>query len=194
VSAEPRPPGPVDTAGSGAPVPADGLDVRPEPYDSPVAQAFVTALNHEMDERYAADDAGGGDHPEVAARWRVRPEQVTPPYGVFLLAVFDGRPVGSGALRPLIGGPSGVAEVKRMYTAPGARRRGVSRAVLARLEAEAAALGYRRVQLETGARQPEAIALYELAGYHRITPYGQYAGDALSVCFAKDLPPEPRTS
>jgi GNAT superfamily N-acetyltransferase len=189
VSAEQRPPGPVDTARPGSSAPSDGLDVRPEPYDSAVAQAFVTALNDEMDERYASDDAGGVDDPAVAERWRVRPEQVTPPQGVFVLAVLDGRPAGSGALRPLIGGPPGVAEVKRMYTAPHARRRGVSRVVLARLEAEAVALGYRRVQLETGARQPEAIALYERAGYHRITPYGQYAGDTLSVCFAKDLPP-----
>jgi GNAT superfamily N-acetyltransferase len=189
VSAEPRPPGPVEAGGLEAPSPSDGLEVRPEPYDSPVARAFVTALNDEMEERYAGDDDGGGDDPTVAERWRVRPEQVTPPQGVFLLAVLAGRPAGSGALRPLIGGPPGVAEVKRMYTAPHARRRGVSRAVLARLEAQAVALGYRRVQLETGARQPEAIALYERAGYHRITPYGQYAGDVLSVCFAKDLPP-----
>ena len=59
------------------------------------------------------------------------------------------------------------------------RRRGISRAILARLEAEAAGLGYRRLQLETGLRQPEAIALYESAGYHRIPDYGQYAGDEL---------------
>ena len=64
-----------------------------------------------------------------------------------------------------------------------------SRALLARLESEAAALGYRRLQLETGLRQPEAIALYESAGYHRIPSYGQYEGDELSVCFAKELEP-----
>lgn len=59
--------------------------------------------------------------------------------------------------------------------------------MLARLEHHAVALGYRRLQLETGHRQPEAIALYESAGYHRIPSFGQYAGDKLSVCFAKDL-------
>ncbi len=59
--------------------------------------------------------------------------------------------------------------------------------MLARLEPHAVALGYRRLQLETGHRQPEAIALYESAGYHRIPSFGQYAGDELSVCFAKDL-------
>jgi GNAT superfamily N-acetyltransferase len=59
--------------------------------------------------------------------------------------------------------------------------------LVARLESEAAALGYGRLQLETGLRQPEAIALYESAGYHRIPSYGQYEGDELSVCFAKDI-------
>ncbi|HKX71843.1 MAG TPA: GNAT family N-acetyltransferase, partial [Acidimicrobiales bacterium] len=85
------------------------------------------------------------------------------------------------------GGATATGEIKRMYTAPAARRRGVSRALLARLETEAVRLGYRRLQLETGDRQPEAIALYESAGYGHIPTYGQYAGDELSVCFAKDL-------
>jgi putative acetyltransferase len=74
-----------------------------------------------------------------------------------------------------------------MYTSPSARRRGVGRAVLARLECEAVALGYRRVQLETGLRQPEAMALYEASRYHRIPNYGMYATSELSACFAKDL-------
>ena len=59
--------------------------------------------------------------------------------------------------------------------------------MLARLEAEAAALGYRWVQLETGTRQPEAIALYEATGYARIAPYGQFEEHELTVCFGKDL-------
>ncbi len=81
-----------------------------------------------------------------------------------------------------------VAEIKRMYTSPSARRRGVSRAVLARLESEAIRLGYRRLQLETGLRQPEAMALYEASGYHRVPNYGMYAASDLSVCFGKDIP------
>lgn len=104
-----------------------------------------------------------------------------------MLARLTGEPVGCGGVRPLRGGPPGVAEIKRMYTAPSARRRGVSRAILARLEREAAALGYHRLQLETGVRQPEAIRLYESAGYDRVAGFGQYEGDELSVCFAKDL-------
>ncbi|HEY8523999.1 MAG TPA: GNAT family N-acetyltransferase [Acidimicrobiales bacterium] len=163
-----------------------GLVVRPEPYDSPVARRLAAALEAELDERYAGDPDPCGT-PELMAVWGVRPEQVVPPAGTFLVAWLDREPVGCGAVRPMITGEPGVAEVKRMYTAPSARRRGVSRAVLTALEDAARRLGYRRLQLETGVRQPEAIALYESAGWHRIPAYGQYAADPLSVCFAKDL-------
>jgi GNAT superfamily N-acetyltransferase len=177
-------------SGAGAAGPST-LEVTAEPFDGPVGQALVTELMADLDDRYGfvADGIVEGDRPEVVAHFMVRPEQVTPPAGVFLVARLDGEPVGCGALRRLVGGPAEVGEIKRMYTAPVARRRGVSRALLRALEVEAAALGYRRVQLETGLRQPEAIAMYEAEGYHRIPSFGQYAGDELSVCFAKDLSP-----
>jgi GNAT superfamily N-acetyltransferase len=180
---------------SGAhPAPAGGDDtIAPtlavEPLDGPAGRALVAALIHDLDERYAADGPGDGDNPEMIGRFLVRPHQVVPPVGAFVVARIGGEPVACGALRALVDGTPGVAEVKRMYTAPGARRRGLSRTILRRLEAEARALGYRRMQLETGLRQPEAIALYEAEGYHRIPTYGQYASDDLSVCFAKDLAP-----
>jgi GNAT superfamily N-acetyltransferase len=163
------------------------LVVRPEPLDTEVSQRLVAELMADLDARYGADTGAVGDTPEVMALWAVRPEQVRPPLGVFLVAWLDGEPAGCGAVRPLRGAPPGIGEVKRMYTAPRARRRGVSRAILARLECEAAQLGYRRLQLETGLRQPEAIALYDSSGWYRIPTFGQYEGDELSVCFAKDL-------
>lgn len=179
----------MSSAGGAAyPLPDPALDVTRVPFDSPMAQALVAALMSDLDQRYAEDFADGDD-PDVAAHFTVRAEQVTPPAGVFLVARLDGVPVGCGAVRPVTGGAAGVAEIKRMYTSPAARRRGISRALLARLESEAAALGYRRLQLETGLRQPEAIALYVSAGYHRIPSYGQYEGHELSVCFAKELEP-----
>lgn len=174
---------------TGAP-PVPGLVVvEPEPYDSHAATALVADLSAEIEIRYAADVGEDGDDPEEAAAWTVRPEQVSPPAGVFLVARIDGMPVGCGALRPALDDAPGLAEVKRMYTRPEARRRGVSRAILARLEDAARAFGYGRIQLETGIRQPEAMTLYEAAGYHRIPPYGQYREDPLSVCYAKDLHP-----
>ncbi len=181
---------------------ASGVIVEPEPFDAPVARALVAALMDDLDDRYAADGPADGDHHEVSGAWAVRRGQVTPPHGVFVVAYLAGQAVGCGAIRPLVEDSTGhlvpdlrltpdcrpgVGEIKRMYTVPAARRQGVSRALLARLETEAVGLGYRRLQLETGDRQPEAIALYEWAGYHRIPTYGQYEGDELSVCFAKDL-------
>ena len=148
----------------------------------------MAGLAADVEIRYA-DVAGDGDDPEEGAAWTVRPEQVMPPAGVFLIARIDGAPVGCGALRPALDGTAGLAEVKRMYTRPEARRRGVSRAILAGLEDAARAFGYRRIQLETGTRQPEAMTLYETAGYHRIPPYGEFRDDPLSVCYAKHLHP-----
>jgi GNAT superfamily N-acetyltransferase len=157
--------------------------VRPEPYDSPMVRALVDAMIADIEERYAS--TGEADDPE--AEWALDSDDVTPPRGVFLVAYLDAEAVGCGAIRPLPSAGPHVAEVKRMYTTPRARRRGASRAILRRLETEALRLGYRRLQLETGLRQPEAIALYESAGYQRIANYGYYASSPLSMCFAKDL-------
>lgn len=102
----------------------------------------------------------------------------------FLLARIDGRAVGCGALRPL---DAGSGELRRMFVTASARRRGVARALLGELERQAARLGYAALRLETGNRQPEAIALYEAAGYARIAPFGRYVDDPTSVCFGKSL-------
>jgi GNAT superfamily N-acetyltransferase len=162
-----------------------GIVVRPEPYGGPIARSLVAALVIDVEERYAGD--GEADDPEPEAGWALGIDDVTPPRGVFLVAYLDGRPVGCGALRPLPEVGPGVAEIKRMYTSPSARHRGVSRAVLARLESEAAGFGYRRLQLQTGLRQPEAMALYAASGYHRIPNFGSWAASELTACFAKDL-------
>ncbi|MGH9027526.1 MAG: GNAT family N-acetyltransferase, partial [Acidimicrobiia bacterium] len=80
-------------------------------------------------------------------------------------------------------------EIKRMYVAPEARGRGVGQAILVALEGEASKLGYRRLVLETGTKQPEAIALYQRSGYGLIEPYGVYKDSPMSRSFAKDLDP-----
>lgn len=162
---------------------AAGVVVRSERYDGPTAQSLVAALVADIEGRYAGD----GEAEDAEAEWALGVDEVSPPRGVFLVAYLDGRPAGCGALRPLPAAGGHVGEIKRMYTSPPARRRGVSRAVLASLESEAVRLGYRRLHLETGLRQPEAIALYETSGYHRIPNYGMYAASALSACFAKDV-------
>jgi GNAT superfamily N-acetyltransferase len=84
------------------------------------------------------------------------------------------------------GDPS-IAEIKRMYVEPGARRRGISRQILGKLEQLARGCGYLTVRLETGVRRPGAIRLYESVGYRRIQRYGRHVDDPLSICFEKSL-------
>jgi len=76
-------------------------------------------------------------------------------------------------------------EVKRMYTLPTHRGKGIGTTILKALEVWAAELSYKKCVLETGKRQPEAIQLYEKNGYQRIPNYGQYIGIENSVCFEK---------
>lgn len=179
---------PVELVHRARPPALADLTVGREPVDDPDVQALVVAMMDDIEARYAADGPGDGDAPEVALRWALRTEQVTPPQGAFLVARLGGEPVGCGGVRRVPGSSADVAEIKRMYTVPAVRGRGISRVILAALEADAAALGFRRLQLETGVRQPEAVRLYTSAGYHPIPDYGQYAGDELTLCFAKDLP------
>jgi GNAT superfamily N-acetyltransferase len=103
---------------------------------------------------------------------------------LYLLACLGDDAVGCGALRCL---DALTGEVRRMFVTARARRAGVARALLDRLEAQAHVLGYRRLVLETGVRQASAIALYEGAGWRRIAAYGPFVGDATSVCFGKTL-------
>lgn len=160
-------------------------------YDHPEVRALVRRLWDDLTVRYAEDvvevdgpDGADAFHAEVDA------ERTAAPLGAFLVARRDGRAVGCGALKPWAGDRT-VGEIKRMYVDPAERGRGLARALLGRLVERAGRLGYRRLHLETGLRQPEAIALYESAGWTRIPPYGRYRDDALTVCFALDLVPGP---
>lgn len=82
-------------------------------------------------------------------------------------------------------------EIKRMFTAPANRQRGIGSLVLQELERWASELGYSLCVLETGEKQPEAIALYTRSGYRVIPNYGQYIGMESSVCFEKRIGNDP---
>lgn len=101
-----------------------------------------------------------------------------------IVAYIDEIPVACGAIKQL---QEGIMEVKRMYTLPKARGKGLASKVLSGLETWAKEMGYEKCRLETGKRQPEAIALYTKCGYQVIENYGQYAGIENSVCFEKHL-------
>lgn len=101
-----------------------------------------------------------------------------------VVAYDDGRPVACGAVKEY---EPGTMEVKRMFTLPASRGKGIAARVLSELETWAAELNYSKCVLETGKKQPEAIRLYEKSGYKLIPNYGQYAGVENSVCFEKLL-------
>lgn len=79
------------------------------------------------------------------------------------------------------------AEIKRMYTRPEARGRGLGRALLLELINRGRELGHTRLVLETGDQQPEAIHLYESAGFTRIPNFGYYVGVENSLCYGLPL-------
>ena len=149
--------------------------VEREDLRSPTAETLIRALNDELSRRYPE---------EGATHFRLDPEEVAEGRGAFLVVRSAGRPIGCGAVRRL---DAQTAEIKRMYVAPEFRGRGIARRLLAALEAESTALGISRLVLETGARQPEALALYERAGFARIPAFGEYVDSPLSVCMAKQL-------
>ncbi len=102
-----------------------------------------------------------------------------------VVVAFDGKEaVGCGAVKEL--SPDAM-EVKRMYVFPERRGEGIATFVLKELENWVVELNYQKCRLETGKKQPEAIALYEKSGYHKIANYGQYEGVENSVCFEKIL-------
>jgi GNAT superfamily N-acetyltransferase len=91
-----------------------------------------------------------------------------PPVGVFLVARSEdcARPVGGVGLRRI--GPPGTGEVKRLWVDPARRRAGLGRRVMGDLEDAARGMGLAVLRLDTGDRQPEAVALYESTGWERL--------------------------
>jgi GNAT superfamily N-acetyltransferase len=153
------------------------IEIRRVDYLDPDARAMVEAALAELRERY--EDGEGDGTP-------IDPADFDPPRGAFLVAYLDGAPVASGAWRTH-GADGATAEIKRMYTAPAARGRGIARALLAELERSAREHGRSRTVLETGSRQPEAIQLYLTSGYSRIADFGFYRDEPDVRSFGKDL-------
>jgi GNAT superfamily N-acetyltransferase len=155
----------------------DGVEIRRVRYDAIVAQALVAAALSDLRYRYEDDEGDAG--PISAADF-------VPPAGAFLVAYLDGEPVACGGWRSH-GDDGTVAELKRMYTSPAARGRGVARRLLAAVEQSARAYGRTRMILETGARQPEAIKLYRSSGYECIEHFGHYRDSPEVVSLGRDL-------
>lgn len=162
------------------------LELRPAPFDHPDALRLNAELQQVYRERY-----GGEDTTEVD------PREFDAPGGYFVVGYADGEPAVCGGWRERHAGQAtalrdGDAEIKRMYVAAAHRGKGYARAVLAELERTARAAGLRRIVLETGTEQPEAMALYASSGYEPMPPFGAYADSPRSRYFTKTLTPVDR--
>ena len=158
------------------------MEIRTTRYDHPDAVKLDDLVQQEYIQRY---NDGGDSTP-------MHPAHFDPPNGLYLLAYDEsGQAVASGGWRAQEasseGHEDGDAEIKRMFVVPEARGRGLARAILAELEASAAAAGRTRMVLETGLKQPEAIALYSSCGYLPVTKFGYYRHEPLSRCMGKPL-------
>ncbi|MFB7502423.1 GNAT family N-acetyltransferase [Streptomyces broussonetiae] len=158
------------------------MNIRRIRFDHPDA----VKLNDEVQAEYHLRYGDGGDATTLDAA------DFAPPRGVYLIAYDEqGRPVATGGWRSQDlndeGNEDGDAELKRMYVIEQARGRGLARRMLTALEEDARAAGRSRMVLETGTKQPEAIALYTSSGYEPCAKFGYYRFHDESRCFAKQL-------
>jgi len=158
------------------------MNIRPVPFDHPDA----VKLNDEVQAEYHVRYGDGGDATSL------NPADFEPPNGVYFIAYDEtDSPVATGGWRARDtndeGNLDGDAELKRMYVAQTARGRGLARRILTALEEDARAAGRTRMVLETGSKQPEAIALYTSSGYEPCEKFGYYRFHEESRCFAKGL-------
>jgi GNAT superfamily N-acetyltransferase len=149
------------------------IEIRAMGFTDPAVQKLVSEALADLAMRYG----GSGDDTPVAAT------DFELPNGEFLVAVADGELIGSGGWRS----HGEDAELKRMYTAPHARGRGVARRILAAVEESARRQGRKRLILETGDKQPEAIGLYTSCGYERIDNFGYYRDHDDVLSFGRRL-------
>jgi GNAT superfamily N-acetyltransferase len=156
------------------------VEIRPSRFGAPAAQKLIDAAQADLAERY-----GSGDESPV------EPIEFDPPEGLFLVAWRDGEPVACGGWRTLGHAKEGVAEdiaeIKRMYAVPLVRGTGAAQVLLRALESSAREAGMRQMWLETGNRQPEAIAFYTKNGYDRIADYGHYKDYGGVASFGRTL-------
>jgi GNAT superfamily N-acetyltransferase len=152
--------------------PAARWVVGPCPPDHPDALAMQEQLSAVLLARYGSDGkAGFVDFPAEASVFAVAHDSA-------------GRPVGCGALRPLAG-EAGVGEIKRMHAAvPGS---GIGSVVLAFLEDQARAFGYRTLRLSTRRANEAALAFYRARGFVECAPYGGYVGRDECACLGKPV-------
>ena len=154
--------------------PSNTIDFRAEPSDGDAGRELMDGFARDIAALYPGWHLGVG--PSAS------PADLSRPHGTFLVGYLGSEPVACGAVKRL---DAATAEIKRMYVVPEARGRGVARQLLVALEEAARSIGYSVVRLDTGDRQPHALALYRSAGYREIPDYN--GNPAASYWLEKDL-------
>jgi putative acetyltransferase len=155
----------------------DEIDVEPVLTATDEVRSLIEELDQTLAREYLPEQQHG-----------LRLDTLFQPHVRFFIARLDGRAVGCGGVALF----ESYAEVKRMYVRDDARRRGIARALLSRIESEARLHGLDVLRLETGDRQFDAIRLYEHAGFRSCEVFGDYAAlspraIATSIFFEKRL-------
>lgn len=162
------PPGSASQRGSTA-----GVEIAERPYDHPDAVQLLEALYDEQVGRYGVADPIAAD-PATFGR----------PDGVFLVAYVQGVAAACGGYRAH---DIDMVEIKKLYTSPQYRSRGLGRQVLSALERRAVGQGTRGAVLESGARNEAALALFNTAGYRPTARYVNGRDPQINRPFFKDL-------
>jgi putative acetyltransferase len=149
------------------------ITIGPEDPAQPEIRALIDDLDALMIELYPAE-----------SNHLLDIETLRQPDIKFFVARYDDVAVGCGAYRVL--DPKN-GEIKRMFVTPVARGMRLGARLLLHLETDAWVAGIRRLSLETGIHQPEAIGLYERAGYVPCPPFGDYKPDPLSLFMKKKI-------
>ena len=137
---------------------AGSVEIAAEAPVSADARRCLEAYFRELDARFE-------DGFDAAQDPSARIEDMAPPSGLFVIARFEGEPVGCGGFKRI---DKATGEIKRVWTAPSARGLGVARRIVRTLEAAACEAGLKTLRLDTNRALTEAHALYRSEGYREI--------------------------
>ncbi len=136
------------------------MAVEREPSDTPASLELQEEFFEYVRERYDGWEPSMIPSADAA--------EVAPPNGSWVVAYRDGAPVGCAGVKRL---DAATGEVKRVYLRPEARGLGLGRALMEALEEDGRRLGFERLRLDSGDRQPEALGLFRSLGYREIADY-----------------------
>ena len=137
------------------------LTIEDESITTSGARSVLYAADDELKRRYG----GGGDEAHLDV------DELAAPLGCFLVARIEGAIAGGVGLRPIGPPAEHLAEIKRLWVRPDLRRGGIALSLMGEIESRARSLGYERLYLETGPKQPEAVSLYNASGWTSVKEY-----------------------